>query len=381
MIIPRAQEKTLQKLLQHYPILALTGPRQSGKSTLLTSLFPDYRYVNLEAPDVREFAEDDPRGFLQTYGERVIFDEVQNVPSLFSYLQVKVDKDRMMGQFILSGSSQFQLLEKITQSLSGRVSVNHLLPLSLSELHQAYPIDGGSSPFHWVARGLYPALFDRSIASQDYFADYVQTYLERDVRSLINVKDLKLFQTFLKLCAGRIGSVINYTSLGDDVGVSRETIKSWIRVLEVSYIAYELPPYFKNLTKRVTKSPKLYFYDTGLACYLLGLSEQALVQHPMRGGLFENMVINEYLKGFYNAHQIPPCYFYRDSKGLEIDLLIESEGKINAIEVKSSSTANRNWLKAFEKVPLSLAQNWIIYAGEDSQSGIKSWRDLLAQNR
>ena len=366
-MIKRDISAKLQSLLKKYPIVALTGPRQSGKSTLLKHLLPNFQYVNLERPDIREFAENDPNGFLAQYSTPIILDEVQNVPNLFSYLQVIVDEKKEMGQFVLSGSSQFKLRESISQSLAGRVSIFNLLPLSINELKQVQQ-NLKVSHFKQLVKGFYPAIYDRNISSHDYYGDYLQTYIERDVRSLINVKDLKQFQRFLKLCAGRVGSLVNYTSIGNDLGLSRETIKTWLNVLEASYIAYELPPYYKNFNKRVIKSSKLYFYDTGLLSYILGVNEESIQMHPLKGGVFENYVINEFIKERFNNHQQAEFYFFRDSGGNEVDLIAEEKGAIMAYEIKSSQTFSKDFIKGLKKfkelVGDSLSSGAVIYAGD-----------------
>jgi uncharacterized protein len=374
-MIDRNVSCKINELSKKYPIIAVVGPRQSGKSTLIKSMFRDYQYVNLESPTIREFAENDPEGFLQKYSSRVIFDEIQNVPKLFSYLQVIVDENKIMGDFIISGSSQFKLREQISQSLAGRVAIFNLLPLSYSELSD---VNMASSQFSEMAsQGFYPAIYDRKIDPIDYYADYVQTYVERDVRSIINVKDLKIFQTFLKLCAGRVGSVINYTSLGNDVGVSRETIKTWISVLETSFIAYQLQPYYENLGKRLLKSPKLYFYDTGLLCYLLNINAAALDVHPLKGGIFENLIINELMKSKFNHHQNPEFYFYEEFSGAEIDLITKLNGKFVAVEMKSAQTIHASFFKNLKKwgklIPAEQASCYVVYGGDQEQvrDGIK----------
>lgn len=368
-MIPRGMAPTILKLAQKYPVIALTGPRQSGKSTLSRHLFPDYLYVNLESPQSREFAENDPESFFRKYPGRVILDEIQNVPSLFSYIQVIVDKKKIMGDFIITGSSQFKLSEQITQSLAGRVSILKLLPLSLDELNQT---NFKEDFFKLSHKGFYPALYDREIDSQDYYSDYMQTYIERDVRSLINVKDLKVFQTFLKLCAGRVGSLVNYTSLGNDVGVSRETIKSWLNVLEASYITYQLSPFFKNVNKRLIKSPKLYFYDVGLLSYLLGISTtESFETHPLRGGIFENLIISDLMKQYFNEHKTPDFYFYQDNKGLEVDLVFIKNGRPHGVEIKSARSFSNSFLKNLktwqEVVKAKDQELSVVYAGEQKQ--------------
>ena len=368
-MIKRIMAETILKLAKKYPVIALTGPRQSGKSTLTRHLFPNHQYVNLESPQVRDFAENDPESFFKKYSGNVILDEVQNVPSLFPYIQVIVDEKKVMGDFVITGSSQFKLSEQITQSLAGRVSLFKLLPLSLTELEQ-----GGlyTHFYEHTHKGFYPAIYDRSIEAQDYYADYTQTYVERDVRSLVNVKDLKIFQTFLKLCAGRVGSIVNFTSLGNDVGVSRETIKTWLNILEASYVAFQLPPYFNNIGKRLVKSPKLYFYDVGLLCYLLGITSlENLETHPLRGGIFENLIISDLMKSYFNKHKVPEFYFYQDNKGDEVDLVFLKEGQPIGVEIKSAQSFSDSFLSNLKKwqrlTGTDPGQGFVVYAGELSQ--------------
>ncbi len=328
-------------LSQKFPIIAITGPRQSGKSTLVKNIFSEKPYVSLEDPDIRLLAETDPRGFLSNYPNGAILDEIQRVPSLFSYLQTIVDAKQQTGLFILSGSQNFLLMQNISQSLAGRVALLKLLPFSHEELQPSeLRIDD------LIFQGFYPRLYDKSIAPADYYPNYIQTYLERDVRSLKNINDLSQFNRFMKLCAARIGTVLNYTSLANDCGVSVNTIKSWISVLEVSYVVYLLPPYYQNFNKRVIKSPKIYFYDTGLAAALLNIqSTEQVTTHYLRGGLFENLVISEVLKFFYNQGQVAPCYFWQDQTGKEVDLIVELPTITKAFEIKSSMTLSMEFFK------------------------------------
>lgn len=372
MLISRDITARFQEVLPQYPVLALTGPRQSGKTTLLRNLLPQYQYVSLEEPFQREFAQNDPRGFLDKYSRYVIFDEVQRVPDLFSYIQTKTDNDRIMGQYILSGSQNFLLLEQITQSLAGRVSLFKLLPLSHAELAAHSPAQMHKRPSEAIFWGGYPALYDRGIGHFDFFSDYVETYVERDVRNLLRVQDLTAFRNFVRLCAGRIGTPLNLHSLAVDCGISNPTAKAWMSLLESSYIVYLLPPYFQNFNKRIIKSSKLYFYDTGLACYLLGLTAPEQVEgFYMRGGLFENMVILELLKNRMNRKAPANFYFWQDSNGIEVDLLLEAEGRTNLFEMKYSQTPHAEFSKgitSFRKnTPQLSGDNTIIYAGDIEQ--------------
>lgn len=373
------------ELATKYPVLALTGPRQSGKTTLLKNLFPEYRYVSLEDPFQREFSTDDPRRFLATFDNRVIFDEAQRAPDLFSYIQTKTDEDKLMGQYILSGSQNFLLLEKITQSLAGRVSLFKLLSFSHAELSAATPSLAKNSPEEAIFGGGYPALYDREIQQSDFFADYIETYVERDVRRLLNVRDLNLFRNFIRLCAGRIGTPLNMQSLAVDCGISSATARSWLSILESSYIVYLLPPYFQNFNKRIIKSPKLYFYDTGLACFLLGLhSPQQVDNFHQRGSLFENMIIIELLKNRFNQKMPANFYFWQDSNGVEVDLLIEANGLVHLVEMKNSQTPKAEFfrgLTSFRQAAVQVAgTNTVVYAGADDQerstAKILSWKNL-----
>lgn len=329
----------IKRYAKIYPIIALTGPRQSGKTTLAQHIFSDLPYVSLENLDEREHANQDPRGFLANYKNGAIFDEVQNCPELFSYLQGVADQSKKNGKYILTGSQNFLLNQQITQSLAGRVGMATLLPLSLSELP---PLRAQKHIF----QGGYPRLYKAKMRAFEFFPSYIQTYLERDIRSLKNIVDLSLFQKFLKLCAGRVGQLLNYSSLANDCGIATTTARSWMSLLEASYIIHLLPPYHNNFNKRLVKMPKLYFYDTGLACSLLGLEEEKqLDTHYLKGNLFENAVIIEVLKARYNQGKSLNLYFWRDHTGHEIDLIGEWGGTLHAIEIKSTATFKSELLK------------------------------------
>jgi uncharacterized protein len=330
------------------------------------TVFPDLPYVLLEDPDIRTLAQSDPRGFLSNYVNGAIFDEVQRVPDLFSYLQGVVDRQTATRPFILTGSQNFLLLDQISQSLAGRTAILRLLPLSYSERKagQMLPVTVDELLF----QGSYPRLVTRGLDPADFFPAYIQTYLERDVRSLKNITDLSAFTRFLRLCAGRIGSALNLSSLASDVGVSVNTAKAWISVLEASYVIYLLPPYYDNFSKRLIKSPKLYFYDTGLVCSLLGLRRADLVEtFYMRGNLFENLVVSEVLKHFYHHGQPAPCYFWQDKTGREVDLLIETGTGLLPLEVKAGMTLNKDYfaqLTYWNKLSGNTAANsYVIYGG------------------
>ena len=385
-MLPRIASKTLLTLAKGYPVVALTGPRQSGKTTLAQLAFPDKAYASLEDPDQYEFAEDDPRGFLARFPDGAILDEVQRCPALFSWLQGVVDADERMGLFILTGSQQFGLLSGITQSLAGRVGRLQLLPFSLTEIANA-----GVSPDsldELLFTGLYPPLYNRSVAPVHWYADYVATYIERDVRQMINVQDLSTFQRFLRLCAGRHGQLLNRSALANDCGISHNTAKAWLSVLEASYIIHLLQPHFRNFRKRIVKSPKLYFLDTGLAAWLLGIQNaDQLATHSMRGALFEGWVIQELLKARFNQALVSNLYFWRDNTGNEIDVLLEKGEQLQPVEVKSGQTITRDYLAGLKKWN-ELAKNdrasidtaCLVYGGAEAQQrtgiDIIPWREI-----
>lgn len=368
MFIPRQLNEALSRLRTKFPILAVTGPRQSGKTTLLRHIFSDYQYVTLENPDIRERALTDPKGFLNTWSNKVIFDEIQQAPQLFSYLQSKVDEDRQMGQFILSGSQNFQLLQSITQSLAGRVALFKLMPFSFKELEGSQLLAA-----HWheaAFRGFYPALFDRNIEPPDFYVNYIETYLERDVRQLLNVRDLRQFRLFLKLCAGYIGQMLNLQKIATEVGISQPTAQSWLSVLETSYIVFTLPPYYRNFNKRLVKTPRLYFYDTGLACYLLEMTRPSdLFTYYQRGSMFENLLVAELCKQQLHNYRKADFYFWRDNNDLEIDLLFEEGATLRVAEIKSAETINTSFfanLQKFSKQNPELSlEPFLLYGGSE----------------
>lgn len=380
MSVLRVIKKEMDIYKKKYPILALTGPRQSGKTTFLKTEFPDYEYINLENPDLRSYAENDPNGFLKQYDKYVIFDEAQRVPFLFSYLQTKVDNDQIMGQYILSGSQNFHLMQNITQSLAGRVALFKLLPFDLAEMKSANLLDSDYSVN--LQRGLYPAIYDRDIPSKVFYSNYIQTYVERDLAELIHVKDIKLFRNFLSLCAARAGQLLNLNSLANDCGISQPTAKSWISVLESSYIVYQLQPYFSNFNKRITKSSKLYFYDTGLLCHLLKIKDADSVKiSSHKGYLFENFVITEFLKHNYHNNLLRDLWFWRDAVGHEVDLIWQDDEQLNLIEIKASETIMSEMfrgLEYFEKHdPTLVKSKTLVQTGLINQSrkqgNIQSW--------
>lgn len=347
-MIKRDIELKVRQLAEKFPVVTITGPRQSGKSTLLKSLFPEYRYVSLENLDVRAFASEDPKGFLKTYDSRVIIDEAERVPSLFSYLQTHIDESGQVGMYMLAGSRNFHLMDAIDQSLAGRTAILKLLPFSRHELKEADSLNPNINS--QIFTGFYPRIYDRDIDPNDYYPSYIATYVERDVRSILNVTNLVGFTRFIRLCAGRIGQLLNKASLATEAGITIPTVDSWLSVLEASYILYRLEPNYNNYNKRIVKTPKLYFYDTGLACSLLGItSAEQLDSHFLRGGLFENLVINQFIKESYNKGVNPDLTFWRDSTGLEVDL-VETKG-INQFgyEIKSGSTYNASFFNGLKK--------------------------------
>jgi len=382
-MIPRIATHTLQRLAKGFPIIALTGPRQSGKTTLARAVFTDKAYVSLENPDEHEFAERDPRAFLKRFESGAILDEVQRCPNLLSWLQGLVDERGAMGDFILTGSAQFELLSDITQSLAGRVGRVELLPFSGEELAAVGKLPEVLEDA--LLRGAYPALYDRELLPSDWFPNYVSTYLERDVRQLIAVRDLSLFQRFVRMCAARSGQLLNLAALGADCGISAVTAREWLSVLEASYLVARLPPYHRNFGKRLVKSPKLYFLDVGLMAWLLGIRDAVSIQtHAARGALFETYVVSELIKQRFNAGQSADLYFWRDSAGHEVDLLFETPHGMQAIEVKSGSTFAADWPDAIQKwqkfaVGETLAPV-IVYGGEGGfeRQGcrVMGWRGL-----
>lgn len=383
-MIPRAAEPTLRKLAEGFPVIAVTGPRQSGKTTLCRALFPAYPYASLENPDVRAFATEDPRGFLAQYRSGAVLDEVQRCPDLLAYLQQMVDEDsRRGGRFVLTGSQQFGLLSGISQSLAGRVALLHLLPFGAGELRAANGLPQDLDEL--LLKGAYPPIYDRGLDPTVWYSNYVQTYLERDVRQLINVRDLTVFQRFLRLCAGRTGQLINLSSLGDDVGVSHNTVREWLSVLVASYVIHRLPPQHRNLNKRLVKTPKLYFLDPGLAARLLGIeTRMQLSNHPLRGALFETWVVSEFIKARFNRALGPNLSFWRDRTGHEVDLLVERGAQLQPVEVKSGATLTADSFKGLQRW-LALAcdlalRPLLVYGGDTAQQrqGVQvlPWRDL-----
>jgi uncharacterized protein len=352
-IVQRNMALELLKVFKQYPIISVTGPRQSGKTTICRLLGPMFSYVNLEMKANRDFAIANPVEFLELYAEKAILDEIQTVPDIFSYLQVITDERNKNGQYILSGSQNFLLLEKISQSLAGRVAIFSLLPLSLKELKPSINVD----KVNWIDlcfRGFYPRLFaNRKMREAIFYKSYVNTYIQKDVRTILNIKNDKLFKKFISLCATRVGTVFNATEIGKLIGVDNKTINSWLSVLESSYIIYTLPAYYNNLEKRILKKPKIYFFDTGLLCYLLGIkSARELVTHALYGSIFENFIINDTKKDYYNKGEEVEMYFWQDSNGNEIDLLIEKASTLHCYEIKASELVKPDFLKQLTKFKL-----------------------------
>ena len=344
-MIPRQAEKTLRELARGYPVIGITGPRQSGKSTLARHVFADKPYISLENPDDHERAQDDPRGFLAAYPDGAVFDEAQRCPHLFSYLQGLVDADPRPGRFVLTGSQQFGLLAGVTQSLAGRIALVQLLPFSFRECYRS-----STSLDDVLFTGLYPPVHDRALNPSIWYANYLQTYIERDVRQLVNVRDLSVFQRFVRLCAGRSGQLLNLSNLAADAGINANTARAWISILEASYIVYLLQPHHQNFNKRLIKTPKLYFCDPGLAVYLLTIRDAAqLNAHAQRGALFETFIVGELLKARYNQGLPADLYFWRDRSGHEIDLLVQRGDGLQPIEIKSGQTLNRDFFKGLHR--------------------------------
>ena len=382
MYIKREMTNKIKDIADKFPFIAITGPRQSGKTTLAKKTFPNADYVSLESPDNREFALNDPRGFIESFKGTVIIDEIQNVPILFPYLQEYSDKYNQNGKYILTGSQNFTLVEKITQSLAGRIFIFKLLPFSMKEISRKKIKNDLNDT---LLKGFYPRLFDNNIEPEYFYPQYIQTYIERDVRQIKNISDLSQFQRFLKICAGRHGQVINLSEIGNQVGISHNTVKSWLSILEESFIIYLLRPYFKNYNKRIIKNPKLYFLDSGLVSSLLQIqNKEQLDYHFLKGAIFEGFVICEKLKEYYNKGKRPQFYFWRDSNGKEIDLIIDKGSELELYEMKSSKTFNPTFFKninLLNKVFKDVnTQCNLIYGGEKcfiiKEKNVISWKNI-----
>ncbi|MFO8032279.1 MAG: ATP-binding protein [Desulfohalobiaceae bacterium] len=371
----------MQDLVSKYPVLTVTGPRQSGKTTLCRKAFTAKPYVNLETPDERQFAIDDPRGFLNTYHQGAILDEIQRTPDLLSYLQPVVDEDQTPGRFILTGSQQFNVREALSQSLAGRTGILTLLPFDWNEVRSYLDV---SNIDNLILSGFYPRVHHMRLNPTQAMADYFETYVQRDVRQLINIRNATLFEKFVRLCAGRVGQLLNLQNLSNDTGISHTTAREWFSILEASYIIFQLPPWHANVSKRLIKTPKIYFWDVGLAAYLLGLEEERQVRRdPLRGNLFENMVVAEIFKQYYHQGKRPRMSFYRDSTGNEVDLVLERGNDLVLIEVKSGETVNKQFfqgLNRFCKVVGDHIKGGVVVYGGNRAQPRSDWQVWPVQN-
>jgi len=374
-MIPRNAANTLKRLQKGFPVLCITGPRQSGKTTLAKASFADKAYLSLEDPDIARLAREDPRGLLDTYREGLILDEAQTCPEIFTYIKSFVDSDPGAGKYVLTGSQQFGLLAGISESLAGRAAFLTLLPFSAEELKAVGKLPG--DPFEAMVKGFYPPLYDREVTSYDWYTNYIVSYVERDVRSIINVKNLGQFQTFVRMCATRVGQLLNLSGLALDCGVTHNTVKAWLSVLEASGVIYLLKPYHQNFGKRLVKSPKLYFLDSGLLCRLLGIkSAEELFVHPNRGSIFESFIVAELLKTRYNQGLDPDIYFWRDSTGTEVDIVFQEENRVKAAEIKSGKTffpefasGMESWIQYSKASPADCS---LVYSGDR----IMTWKGM-----
>jgi predicted AAA+ superfamily ATPase len=383
-MIDRKIENIIREMSNHFPVISLVGPRQSGKTTLVKKIFQDFQYINLENTQNRRYALEDPQGFIKQYHQRVIIDEAQYAPELFSYIQENVDETRINGNFVLTGSQNFLMSQNISQSLAGRTAVFTLHPFSYQEIRDTdYQVDELDE---LLFKGLYPRIYNENLNPGYWYPSYLSTYLERDVRNIKNVTNLSDFQRFLRICASRTGQVVNFSSLAVETGVSHPTVKAWLSVLESSHVIYLLPPYYKNYNKRLVKSPKLYFLDTGLVCSLLGISDKnQLINHFMKGPLFETFVISELIKDRANRFQPVNLYYWRDNVGNEIDCIQEEGDSLRIIEIKSGATINPAYFKAFryfDKIDVMSDKKYnVIYGGEHIQRRtnvtIKGWKNMF----
>lgn len=386
-MIPRAAAPYLRSLAGHYPVVAVTGPRQSGKTTLCRAVFPGLAYVSLEALDLREFARDDPRGFLAAHRDGAVLDEIQRLPELLSYLQAEVDERPKPGRFVLTGSQHLGLTAAISQSLAGRCGLLTLLPPSLDEL-RAFP-NAPDDLFELLLQGAYPRIYDRGIPARQWLADYVSTYVQRDVRQIVNVGDLESFTGFLRLSAGRTAQELNLSALGGDAGISHNTARAWLSVLEASFVLHRLPAWHANLRKQAVKAPKLHFFDSGVACHLLGIREaEQLRLHPLRGAVFESWVVAEVYKCLANRGVGPRLYHYRETRGVELDLLIEDALALDAVEIKSGATVGSDFFRNLARFSEQMAaaavpqrvRGTVLFGGERSQqrsqARVLSWREV-----
>jgi predicted AAA+ superfamily ATPase len=378
-VIKREISELILRLSRQYPVVTITGPRQSGKTTLCKLLFPKKPYISLENIEERNFAINDPKGFLAKYPNGAILDEIQKAPDLLSYIQTIVDDKNREGIYILTGSHQFEMMKNVSQSLAGRTAIVKLLPLSYQE---AYSSISNNNIEEVLFTGFYPRIVDKKLSPTEAMSFYVSTYIERDLRELINIKDLSVFENFLKICAGRSGQIINYSSIGNDCGISYNTIKNWLSILETSFIIKIHKPFFKNINKRLVKSPKLYFLDTGLLCYLLGITDPKQIEtHPLKGAIFESFIVSDILKIKFNKGKQDNLYYYRDNHGIEIDILMDQGTSVDSIEIKSSKTLSSQFfknIKSYQKNQKGKA--YLIYGGNENhiQENVQivSWNNL-----
>ncbi len=382
-MIQRVASTKIKQLAKKFPAIGLLGPRQSGKTTLAKELFPKKPYISFENQDNVILAMSDPRAFLTKYKTGAIFDEIQRVPKLLSYMQGVIDSQpNKVGLFVITGSQNLLLLESVSQTLAGRIAFIHLLPFSIAEL--ATSKFSTQSLNKLILNGGYPRLYDKKISPPDFYPNYLLTYVERDVRQIKNIANLSLFQRFLKICATRVGQEINYTSIGNDTGVDQKTVMSWFGILEASFIAFRLQPFYNNLGKRITQMPKLYFYDTGLCCSLLEIDNESHVNtHPLRGSLFENLIILELLKKRLNNGQRSNLYYWRERSGIEIDILMEQASQIVPVEIKTATTFNSDFLKGinyWKKLNPSIKNSYLVYTGKASaidNTDILNWKQII----
>lgn len=388
-MIYRASIERLIHLSKTFRSVAVVGPRQSGKTTLCRTVFPEKPYASLENPDILEFATTDPRGFLSQYNNEngAILDEIQKAPQLFSYLQQILDETKKKGLFILTGSNNFLLQENITQTLSGRIAYLQLLPLSLEELKTANFLKNNYASH--IINGGYPEVISEEINPTDWFPNYISTYIERDVRQLKNINNLSLFTKLLRMCAGRTGQILNMTSLANDCGIDQKTVSAWLGILQSSYIIYLLKPYYNNFNKRIMKTPKLYFYDTGVACSLLGIkSAEQIAIHATKGALFENLIVSELLKERFNAGESDNLFYWRDKTGNEVDIIAENAEKLTAIELKAGETINNDFFKGlnyFSALSTLNIEKIVVYGGNQPQNRsngitVKPWNEFIKKN-
>lgn len=386
-MIPRIAENTALRLSRQYPVLTIVGPRQSGKTTLCRQVFGDHSYVSLENLDDRGLAVHDPKAFLNRYTKPLIIDEIQRAPGLLSYIQTRVDASRQNGSYVLTGSQQFELMESLSQSLAGRTALIRLLPLTIQELTNHSKKSCTVEDFLYT--GFYPRIYDQQLDPTEAYSFYLSTYVERDIRSLVNVKDYLLFERFLKVCASRTGQVLNLSSIGNECGLSHNTVRHWLSLLEASFIVYRIPPHFRNFSKRIIKSPKLYFYDTGFVSFLLGIEKKEhLLAHPLKGALFETLVMGELVKHRFNQAKSNNFFFFRDNSGHEVDCLIDHGAYCVPVEIKSSQTVNEAFfdnLSYYNALQKNAARPVLIYGGEESYdrelASVVSFRDIHSVER